>query len=262
MKLVKETKGAGRTCEDRGHVILCVVRGEWRDRKGVTSTYRLLRDSGGRRGCSGGVLDGQALLRADGAVRAVVGVLAAVQAERGVVDRAQLPEVEEEEAGAREDVEDAVPDHLGGDRDDVAALRARPCDRVRDQHEGEPACAREVRGAQARSVGEGGTRCMPEKRVPAIVDQDRAGTRYNRRDLPDVEEGGNTEDVVAPLVVAVDEGADETHDDKDDAHEERRHDVGERQTGGQQQLKEQQRERDEPLDVADVLERILSGDVW
>ena len=74
-----------------------------------------------------------------------------------------------------------------------------------------------------------------------------------RRNSPNVEEGSAAKDEVAPLVVAVDQGTDESGDDEDNAHEERRHDVREGETSGQQQLKEQQREGDEPLDVADIL---------
>ena len=71
---------------------------------------------------------------------------------------------------------------------------------------------------------------------------------------PDVEEGDGAEDVVAPLVVAVDESTDETSHDHDDGHEEGGHDIGERKTSGEQQLKEEEREGDEPLDVPHILE--------
>lgn len=56
-------------------------------------------------------VDGRSLLGVAG-VRMDVGVLARVEAEDVVVDAAELPEEEEEEERAREDVEDAVPDHL------------------------------------------------------------------------------------------------------------------------------------------------------
>lgn len=59
-----------------------------------------------------------------------VGVLARGEAEQGVVDAADVEEQEGEEQGPGEEIEDAVEDHLGCGRDDVAALRAAPGDRV------------------------------------------------------------------------------------------------------------------------------------
>lgn len=71
--------------------------------------------------------------------------------------------------------------------------------------------------------------------------------------IPDVEQRGYTKRVVTPLVGARHKGSNETGDDEDDAHEECREDVGQRQTGGEEELKEQERECDEPLDVTHEL---------
>ena len=49
------------------------------------------------------------------------------------------------------------------------------------------------------------------------------------------------------------ESTKKTRDDEGDGHEKGGHDVGERKTGGQEELKEQEGEGDEPLDVADIL---------
>lgn len=66
-------------------------------------------------GASGGRGDSSGSLGGVGGIRRLVRVLAGVEAEGRVVDAAQLPKEEEQEDGAGEDIEDTVPDHLGGD---------------------------------------------------------------------------------------------------------------------------------------------------
>lgn len=95
-----------------------------------------------------------------------IGVLARLEAERVVVDRVEAEEEEEQEDGAGEDVEDAVPDHLGRGADGVAALGARPADGVGDEHEGEVACGLDVAGAEGTAGGEGGRGALDEEDVP------------------------------------------------------------------------------------------------
>lgn len=53
----------------------------------------------------------------------------------------------------------------------------------------------------------------------------------------------------------MDEGTDQAGDDNNDSHEERGHDVGERETGGEENRQKQKREGDEPLDVPHILRR-------
>ena len=77
-------------------------------------------------------------------------------------------------------------------------------------------------------------------------------------DGPHGEEICTTEDIVAPLVGAVDEGTDETTDDEGNTHEQGGHDVGEREAGGEEDGQEEEREGDEPLDVPDILQRQVS----
>ena len=81
---------------------------------------------------------------------------------------------------------------------------------------------------------------------------DREG-RGGRGDAPDVEEADDAEDPEAPLVRALDERADEATDDHEHAHEERGRDVREREAGREEHGEQEQREGDEPLDVADIL---------
>lgn len=69
-----------------------------------------------------------------------LGILCRHQAKPGVVDGAEGREEDEQEDGAGEDVQEAVPDELARRGDVVRALADRPRDRVKEQEE------REVRG--------------------------------------------------------------------------------------------------------------------
>lgn len=95
-----------------------------------------------------------------------VGVLARVQAKDGVVHVPHDEEVEEEEERTRDDIEDAVPYHLGGGGDDVGTFRTRPTDGVRDQHEGEVGGGHEVALPERALLGEGPAGRVPEQDVP------------------------------------------------------------------------------------------------
>ena len=66
-------------------------------------------------------------------VSRLVCVLAGVQAERCVVNAAQLPQEQEKEDGSGEDVENTVPDHFRGNRNDVSSFRTCPCDRIEQE---------------------------------------------------------------------------------------------------------------------------------
>ena len=69
-----------------------------------------------------------------------------------------------------------------------------------------------------------------------------------------MEERDGAENEEAPLVGAVHEGTDEPADDHEGTHEERGHDVREREAGRKQHREEEQREADEPLDVPHILD--------
>ena len=101
----------------------------------------------------------------------LVCVLARMQAERRVVDTAQLPEEEEEEDGAGKDIEDTVPDHLARGVDHVRTLRKSPTDGVGDEHEGEVDGREDVALAELASLGECAARGLPEEEgaVPVPV---------------------------------------------------------------------------------------------
>jgi hypothetical protein len=96
----------------------------------------------------------------------VVGVLARVKFKGRVVNGTELPEEQKQEDRAGENVEDAVPDHLKRDRDNVAALGTSLRGRVGDQHEGQVACTDEVPDAKGAADGEGTVGCVPEEDKP------------------------------------------------------------------------------------------------
>ena len=71
--------------------------------------------------------------------------------------------------------------------------------------------------------------------------------------VPDVEQRSHAEDVVTPLVGAVDEGTNQASDDNDRRHENGGDDVGEREAGSEEHREDEEREGDEPLDVPHIL---------
>lgn len=111
----------------------------------------------------------EAGLRGLGMLDMHVGVLARAQAERRVLDIAHHVEEEEQEDGTGDDIEDAVPDHLGRGGDDVRAFGARPADGVGDEHEGEVARGEEVALAEGAFRGEGAAGRVPEQDIPESI---------------------------------------------------------------------------------------------
>lgn len=81
-------------------------------------------------------------------------------------------DVDERKDGFREDVEHAVEDHFGIDRDDVAAFAETPRDRVQEPEEREDRGRREVGAGEAGAEAGGG------------------GARGNEEHVPDEDEGG------------------------------------------------------------------------
>jgi hypothetical protein len=75
----------------------------------------------------------------------------------------------------------------------------------------------------------------------------------NGQHIPDVRKGEAAEGEVSPLVARGDEGADEAGDDHDEVHEDDGDDVRERKARVEEQLEEEERSRDRPVDVANVL---------
>lgn len=94
------------------------------------------------------------------------------KAEAGIVELGDGKDMDEREDGFREDVEHAVEDHFGIDRDDIAAFAESPRDRVQEPEEREDRGREQVgareTGAEAGGRGTGGD----EEHVP---DEDEGG---------------------------------------------------------------------------------------
>ena len=96
----------------------------------------------------------------------VVGKFAGLEAERGIVNGTKLEEEEQEEYGAGDNIEDAVPNHLRGRRDDIAALRESPADRISKEHERQEGRRLDVALAESTGSRECRTGTVPEEHVP------------------------------------------------------------------------------------------------
>lgn len=83
-----------------------------------------------------------------------------------MVGSAQLEEEEEEEHRACKNVEDAVPDHLGRDGDDVTALGAAPGDGVEEKEEGQVERREAVAGPDRSTDSDGRAGPVPKQGVP------------------------------------------------------------------------------------------------
>ena len=71
-------------------------------------------------------------------------------------------------------------------------------------------------------------------------------------DEPDVDQGGTPKGKVTPLVRADDQSSDETGDDHDNVKEDQGDNVREGQSGGEDELEQETRGGDDPVDVPDV----------
>ena len=92
--------------------------------------------------------------------------LARLEAEGGIVDGAKEEEVDEEEEGAGDAVEDTVPDHLGVGGDDVGALSKSPADGVAEKNDRQDGRGDGV--AQAEVGGEGALAGREDESVPVV----------------------------------------------------------------------------------------------
>ena len=150
----REAKEVGRENSKRRKCSTAAIRCEGHTKRGLVM-----------------LLDGAGLLLLRD-VRPLLGVrvLPALEAERLVVDGVEAPEEEEQEDGAGDDIEDAVPDHLARRGDDVRALRQGPADRVGEEHEGEEGRGLDVARAEGTPCGEGAAGAMHEQDVPEGCD--------------------------------------------------------------------------------------------
>ena len=94
------------------------------------------------------------------------GELARGKSKRGVVDSVELEEEKQEEDGSSEDIEDTVPDHLRGRRDDVGTLGTCPADRVGEEEERKKGGAEAVTAVESAVGSEGCAGSVPKEHIP------------------------------------------------------------------------------------------------
>ena len=94
------------------------------------------------------------------------GELARGKSKRGVVDSVELEEEKQEEDGSSEDIEDTVPDHLRGRRDDVGTLGTCPADWVGEEEEGKEGGAEAVTAVESAVGSEGCAGSVPKEHIP------------------------------------------------------------------------------------------------
>jgi hypothetical protein len=160
-------------------------------------------------------------------------VVVDVQAESGRVDVAVTPDEETTEDRLGQNVEDAVEDGLGVGRDVVATLAQAPGNGVESPQDSGQGAAHEESLADVLAHGVGVLASFPGE------------------DVDNIEECDAAKDEVAPLVAGPDKCADKAGDDHDPVDQ---NDVKDRRpghTGSEEQVGEQQRSGDEPVDVAD-----------
>lgn len=155
-------------------------------------------------------------------------------------DIAMTPEQQESEARLRKNIQYTVENGLGVRADDVTALAQAPSDGVQEPQEDSPSTADRERLSNigAESIG-----------MSSGLEDDSPC---------DEQERSASEDEVSPLVVGLDKSANKTSHNHDLIHENGVRDRGPRKTRGKQQIKQQQRRSNEPVDVAHVEDLTLN----
>ena len=173
-----------------------------------------------------------------------------------VVDILQRGKEQEQEQWTREKVKNAIKDHLVIDREHVRTLGQSPADWVQhpDDHKVDSAEAVQslVRVNQARPQSaeyDGET-------MYALVLQQNRGLPAN--DLQNIQERQNAESKEAPLVRCRRESTDESTHDRDDNHEYREEEIGQRKARYKEQREEDKRRVDEPLNISHPLHSLIS----
>ena len=131
-------------------------------------------------------------------------------------------------------VEDTIEDSLGVGVDKVATLRNAPSNGVKEPNP----------NGQDTAGHEG--------LVDIVAECVRVLAADACQHIDDVKEGGITEGEISPLVGSAGQSANKTGYDHDLVDEDSDENRGPREAGGQEEVKEQQRRSDNPVDVADV----------
>ena len=187
----------------------------------------------GNTSCVGGGISRRSVLLV-AELRILLIVVVDVEAELRRVDVAVTPDEEGTEDRLGQQVQNTVEDGLGVGRDDIATLADTPGDRVQGPEE----------GSQATADEEGATDILAHD-IGVL-------TGLESEHIDDETEGGAAEDEVSPLVARADESASQTGDDHDLVDKNDIHDSRPRHAGSEEQVHEQERGSDEPVDVAHI----------
>jgi len=171
-----------------------------------------------------GVVDGSSTLR----------VLSRLELESSEVFSGKEEEVDEEEDGLGQNIEDTVEDHLRVGGDLRRTIGETPSDGVKKPENAED------RSRDGESSGESATE---------VSDGLPCGTEENP---PNVDQSNHTECEQAPLVRRWDQGTNETSDDHDNVKEDDSEDIRKGKTSTQEDLEEESRSSDSPVNVSDI----------
>lgn len=177
-----------------------------------------------------GLLVGNALLPAL-ELNILLSVVVDVQTKVSRVDVAVAPDEKSAEDRFGENVENTVEDSLRVGRDEVGTLTNRPGNRVENPQKGSQRSADEERPAHVRAHGVGVSASLPDE------------------DVNDPEKGGATESEVAPLISRLDESTSQAGDDHDFVNQDQEKGCGPWHASGKEQVHQQQRGGDDPIDV-------------
>lgn len=157
-----------------------------------------------------------------------------VQAKSSSVNAPVTPDEERTKDRLGQEIKNAVEDCLGVGSDDVAAFAYAPGDRVENPKEGGQGTAIEVStadvGADVAGVLAGGHGELPH----------------------DEKEGSTAEGIVTPLVAGLDQSANEASDDHDFVDKHKHEDRRPGHSSSEQQVQQEQRGGDNPINVASI----------
>jgi hypothetical protein len=161
------------------------------------------------------------------------------QTETSGVDVPVSPDKERTEARLGQEVEDTVEDCLGVRRDDVSTLTDTPCNRVQDPQES-------------------GERSAVEESLLNITSiRARVSAGFPNQLVDNVDECKTAESEVSPLVPGLDESSNQTGDNHNLVDNDGPENGGPWHTGGKEEIGKKKRSGNEPIDVANVVDRTV-----
>jgi hypothetical protein len=155
------------------------------------------------------------------------------------VDVPVSPDEESTEARLGQEIENTVEDGLRVGRDDVATLANSPRNRVQDPQESGERSAVEEGLLNITSVGAG------------------MGARFPNQLVHDINERKTTEREVSPLVPGLDKSSNKTGDNHNLIDNDGPENSGPWHTSGKKEIGEKKRSGNEPVDIADVVDRTV-----